>query len=424
MGSHEPWRWGGDTRNIDAGTVISACIALVQSGGSTVKTCWRMGCLVMTMIVLATATVASCAKVDQGGGASTGGNAASASPTGGASVVGVPDGSAVTGTGGDVRGVTGAGGMSGEKMCGIVSFPLARKLGDVVVVLDRSASMQKNSLDQTPTGPTDPTKWAQLVPALTSVISMAGTDISWGLKSFPEDGSECASATVTSKMDLSVSTKNFAALNLAIMTTLPNGNGTPTGAAVGVAADYLNALGDGNKHYLLLATDGQPSCGGTAGALVGNTNKQAQTDAVAAVKAAADSGIHTFVVGVATKASDEATLNLLANAGLEARSDPNPLATKYYLGTTNAELIAALQAITGVVNKDCLFPLGRVPPVPENIAVKVMGVKAPFDSSNTTGWNYADPMTVQVFGAWCDMIKNEAADMVQIFFGCPNVEIP
>ena len=224
-------------------------------------------------------------------------------------------------------------------------------------------------------------------------------------------------------MDLPVSPMNSATLNQAVMSTVPSGNGTPTGAAVGVAADYLNSLQDSNKHYLLLATDGQPSCGGTAGALVKSTS-QSQTDAVAAVGAAAAAGIHTFVVGVATKAGDAATLNLLAVAGLEPRSDPDPMAAKYYLGATNSELVGALQAITGVINKDCVFPLSSEPPVPNNIAVKVMGQKAPFDPSNAAGWNYRDPKTVEVFGAWCEMIKNDAADKVQIIFGCPEIEIP
>jgi hypothetical protein len=305
------------------------------------------------------------------------------------------------------------------------SFDLVRKPGDVVLVLDRSASMQKNSLDMTPTGPTDPTKWAQLIPALTSVIAQAGTEISWGLKSFPEDGSECAPATVTPKIDLQVSAMNSAALNSAVMATLPNGNGTPTGAAVAVAAAYLKGLNDGNKQYLLLATDGQPSCAGRAGALSTGTT-QAQTDAIAAVDAAAVSGIHTFVVGVATKPSDGVTLNSLATAGREPRADPNPLATKYYLGSTNGELVSALMAITGVINRDCIFPFSKAPPVFDNIAVKVMGVKAPLDKSNTTGWNYVDDThtAVQVYGSWCEMIKTSAANMVQIIFGCPDVPIP
>lgn len=372
--------------------------------------------------------VAGCAKVEGGvdvrssgpGGAAAPGGSATGGAGGGApgSESGQP-----MGTGGSLRGATGAGGASGEAACGLQTFDLVRRPGDVILVLDRSASMQKNSMDKTPTGANDPTKWAQLIPALTDVISQAGGEIAWGLKAFPEDGSECDSATVTTKMDLPVSPMSSATLNQAVMATLPSGNGTPTGAAVGVAADYLNSLQDSNKHYLLLATDGQPSCGGTAGALVKSTS-QAKTDAVAAVQAAAAAGIHTFVVGVATKAGDAATLNLLAVAGLEPRSDPDPTAAKYYLGATNSELVGALQAITGVINKDCVFPLSSEPPVPTNIAVKVMGQKAPFDPSNATGWNYRDPRTVEVFGAWCEMIKNDAADKVQIIFGCPEIDIP
>jgi hypothetical protein len=374
------------------------------------------------------ATVGACARVDQGPGAGTGGSGQVSSSGGNGGVVtgtGGTGNSTVTGTGGDMRGTVGTGGGGGEASCGLESFNLVRKPGDVVVVLDRSASMKKNSMDKDSTGPTDPTKWAQLIPALTDVIAMAGTEISWGLKNFPEDGSECSATTVTSKIDLPVSAMNSTALNAAIKATLPEGNGTPTGAAVAVAAAYLKGLNDGNKQYLLLATDGQPSCGGTAGALVKSTD-QARTDSVAAVSTAAGMGIHTFVVGVATKSGDSDTLNMLATAGQEPRADPNPLATKYYLGTTNAELVTALKSITGVINRDCIFPLSKAPPVPENIAVKVMSVKAPYDTSNGNGWNYTDAnhTAVQVYGSWCEMIKTSAANMVQIIFGCPNIPIP
>jgi hypothetical protein len=373
--------------------------------------------------LFATMVTASCAQVDQGvgprGDAGSGGGRSSGTASGGTGAI-------TPGSGGDMRGTTGNGGAGGETSCGMESFALTRQAPDVMLVLDRSASMKKNSEDKTSTGPSDPRKWDQVVPALTSVIPSAGANISWGLKVFPEDGSECAAQTVTTNVDVPIMKMNAAAVVSAINATMPEGNGTPTGAAIEVAANYLTKMvTDDKPKYLLLATDGQPSCAGSAGSL-SKTTDGARTAAVAAVTAAAAAGIHTFVVGVATsKDNDAETLNMLATAGLEPRVDANPSATKFYLTTNQAELVAAMQAISSKVDASCVFPLSKAPPVPENIAVKVMGVKSPYDASNGNGWNYtsADHHAVEVFGSWCEMVKKDA-NKVEIIFGCPNVPIP
>jgi hypothetical protein len=172
-----------------------------------------------------------------------------------------------------------------------------------------------------------------------------------------------------------------------------------------------------NRKYILLATDGEPSCPTPSDA--------ARTYAVQSVTDAASAGFHTFVVGVATtKATATTVLNQLALAGLEARPDPNPLATKYYLANTKDELVLALQAITGVVST-CLFPLNSKPPVPNNIAVKVDGTKSPQDTTHMDGWDYTGPeqTAVEVFGSWCEKIKTAGANKVEIIFGCPGVII-
>jgi von Willebrand factor type A domain len=364
----------------------------------------------------------ACAKVDQGPG-NTGASGGNGGP------VGNGGGGPVSGTGGSMRGTMGGGGMGGEASCGQEMFDLIRKPAELMLVLDRSASMQKDSADMTSTGANDPTKWAQVVPALTEVITQTGggTELLWGMKTFPQDGNGTACSnspsTVTTRIDVPIAPRNASAMNAAIALTTPNGDGTPTAAAVLVALDYLKGLVSDNRKFILLATDGDPSCGGVSGALTGNGN--AVADAVTAVTMAATAGIPTFVVGVGSKTTSLLTLNMLANAGGEARPDPNPLATKFYQVATQGELVVALQTITGQIERDCIFPFKKAPPVPENIAVKVMGTKAPFDSSNRTGWNYTDStnMAVQVYGSWCEMIKTNAANMVQIVFGCPNIPI-
>jgi hypothetical protein len=215
--------------------------------------------------------------------------------------------------------------------------------------------------------------------------------------------------SVTNRIDVGVATMNAAVVNGQVDLTTPQGNGTPTGDAVRAATTYLKTLTTTNPKYILLATDGEPSCPMPSTA--------ARPFAVQAVTDAATAGFKTFVLGVATTSNTaNMTLTQLAVAGGEARSDPTPFATRYYLANTRAEIVNSLRQITGVV-ASCNFDLGGAPPVPENIAVKIDGVKAPQDPTN--GWTYTSPdnSTIQVFGPLCDTIK-ASANAVQIIFGC------
>jgi hypothetical protein len=324
-------------------------------------------------------------------------------------------GGANVGTGGGGIGTAGSGARdAGDDNCGELHFEVERKPAEVMLVLDRSASMK-----DPPTGATTSTsKWDLVVPGLNEVIRGTDATVWWGLKSFPEgSGSECAATSVTSAIDVAMGSMNAAAMTSAILATTAEGNGTPTGDAIKQAVAYLKTRTSSNRKYILLATDGEPSCPTPSDA--------ARTYAVQSVTDAASAGFHTFVVGVATtKATATTVLNQLALAGLEARPDPNPLATKYYLANTKDELVLALQAITGVVST-CLFPLNSKPPVPNNIAVKVDGTKSPQDTTHMDGWDYTGPeqTAVEVFGSWCEKIKTAGANKVEIIFGCPGVII-
>jgi hypothetical protein len=310
---------------------------------------------------------------------------------------------------------TGAAGMPVEHNCGLQTFDLVRKPADVLLVLDRSASMQDPPSGATATT----TKWDLVIPALTQVVTNSNTALSWGLKVFPEgEGSECVAGSVTNKIDVSVGPSNAAMVNAGIMATTPQGNGTPTGDAIKEAVTYLKSLPADHARYILLATDGEPSCP--------KPTDTARTYAVQSITDAAQAGFHTFVVGVATtKASATTVLNMMAIAGLEPRNDLNPAATRFYLASTKDELATQLGVITGQI-PNCLFTLASPPPVPENIAVKVSGTKAPHDPTHTDGWDYtdADDSAVAVYGSWCQMIQTSAANMVQIVYGCKDVIIP
>jgi hypothetical protein len=285
--------------------------------------------------------------------------------------------------------------------CGRKTFNVQPKPAEILIVLDRSASM----LDP-PDKTTTASKWSLVVPALNQVVTDTNATVFWGLKTFPEGAVNCG---VTNKIDVSIAPMNAPIVTGTVTATTAEGDGTPTSAAVGAAVTYLKTLTDNNPKYLLLATDGVPSC---------PDGDPSRVAAVKAVTDAATAGFHTFVIGVATSTSATATtaLNQMAQAGLEPRDDPNPLATRYYSAGTQDEIVNSLKQITGVV-ASCAFGLGGPPPVPDNIAVKVDGMKAP--QSATDGWAYTSPddSTLQIYGSWCDRVK-ASVDSVQIIFAC------
>jgi len=293
--------------------------------------------------------------------------------------------------------------------CGLQRFAVQRAPAEILLVLDRSASMKEK-----PSGATaSDSKWELVVPALTQVLTSTDATISWGYKVFPEgDGKECVAGSVTSAIDVALAPRNADRVNAAIAATTPEGNGTPTGDAVRAAASYVSTLGDGLRHYILLATDGEPSC----------PDDDAAEDAIDAVQTARTQGIETFVVGIATtKKSATATLDKLAVAG--GHPQPAGAPSRYYLASTSSDLVAALGTIAGEVVQ-CEFDLGTSPPVPDNIAVDLEGVR--LARSDSDGWAYVDDShrRLKLNGPGCEAVRSGQSSSLQIIFGCPDIVIP
>ena len=363
------------------------------------------------------------------------------------------------GSGPGLAGTTGAAGVisiggsngtgAGGRTCGLQKFDVERKPAEVLLLLDRSKSMIE---DTTSDGVT--LKWNAVLPALKQVIMDTDSSLSWGLKTFPEGtGTECVATGVTENVVVPVAPMNAAAVVGALNdatnpATQPQGNGTPTGDAVTAAFNYLKKLNTTNPKYILLATDGAPSCAGTT-----KDSSTARTYAYSAVTAASSASppIYTFVVGVATNSSNESsTLNMLADAG----GRPRPgLLTHFYLGNSTAELTAQLASITGQA-ATCTFPLDPPPPVlndPTKLGMyfpptgtpmactttnecpsgqscvnSMCMLKVPYDGAMGSGWAYTDAndTAVQAYGSWCDMIKASGANTVQVIYGCPLIDVP
>jgi hypothetical protein len=330
--------------------------------------------------------------------------------TGGTTVIETPD-----------AGPMGAGGEN----CGLVHFDLERRAPQVLLLLDRSASM-KDPPDEDAGGAP---KWDEIIPAVNDIVASTSSTVSWAFKVFPEgEDDACVAGSVTDDVpvtfadsdDVSALEAKADEVLAAIAATSDEGNGTPTGDAITASAAYLSTLTSTNRKFILLATDGEPSCAGTT-----EGQETARPYATDAVTAAHNSGFDTFVVGVATtKMTATIALNDMAMAGGQPVPNTNPLATKFYLGSNQAELAAAMNAITVLIS-DCQFPLTAEPPDPLNVGVSVSDTKVPPDLESQSGWNYTDDTNtvIEVYGEWCEQIKSSGANRVNIVFGCPDIDV-
>ena len=307
-------------------------------------------------------------------------------------------------------------GMAGEPAvsngeCAQQNFVLSSKPADVLLVLDRSKSMIEHTVP-----PDNKTRWDAVVGGLTKVITTTDASVSWGLKFFPEgEGSECTA--LTDAIPAQIEPMNATKVNGLITTTMALGNGTPTGDAINKASAYLTSRNTGNQ-YIVLATDGQPSCpsGGDA----------ALAFAVSAITAAKAAGFPTYVIGVVDPVADKSTpprLNAMAEAGGTARTD-NPIGDKFFQAYSQDELTASLAAVTGQV-VSCVFDFDKRPPDEKNIAVKVNGKIVAQDASKAEGWDYTSDqyMGVELHGEACKQVKDSTENKVDIIFGCRGVPI-
>jgi hypothetical protein len=293
-------------------------------------------------------------------------------------------------------------------VCNLVTLSTAKHvLADVLVVLDRSGSMnfsinQDCSCDRSanPLKVCDNlehcvTRWSTLAVALDIALSSAPA-LLWGLKVFSSPNA--GSCGVTQGVEVPVGSDTRAAIRSQIAAISPEGD-TPTAAAIRASTAYLNTVPDSNSKVILLATDGDPNCGGAA-PTVYDLDVEGTTDAI---RQARESGYLVYVVGIGVVGNLEA----FAAAGGTGT---------YYPGQSPEQMSDALGAISRAAG--CTFAIDATPTDPSSVGVYLDKNIVPKDASN--GWTFgASPRTVVLHGSSCDQTLSNPASVIEVLFlGC------
>ncbi len=296
--------------------------------------------------------------------------------------------------------------------CGMATSNTTRESVDVLLVLDCSASMDY-SIDEdcycSTTGGTFgnlcadttncTTRWNAIEPAVTATLS-SSSNVDWGLKFFPS--SSTSNCGVTAGVEVKIDPNSAAAVQADIANATKS-LGTPTTAAINAATAYLQTLTDSNKKVILVATDGEPNCGGSPASI----NTDDVTGASTAAAAALTAGFPVYVVGIGPNLGN---LTQLASAGGT---------TDYFPANSPQQLADALSSISKLVGS-CSFtvdPTSTTPQDPNNIAVYVNKQQVAQDSGN--GWTFgSNPQEIVLTGSYCDDITAGKDTSVQILFGC------
>jgi hypothetical protein len=293
-------------------------------------------------------------------------------------------------------------------VCNETALSTARHvLADVLLVLDRSGSMNYSINQACSCDPNaNPqvvcddlgnckTRWSTLGAALDITLSST-PQLYWGLKTFssPSAGS-CA---VTSGMDVPIGNDTTAAIQAQIAAIEPEGE-TPTAAAILAATAYLEAQADSNRKFILLATDGEPNCGGDSPSVYNDD----VDGTIAAIQSARDAGFMVYVIGIGKVGN----LDAFAEAGGSS---------SYYPGQSPEEIAQALASISTAAS--CSFALDAMPSDPTGVGVYLDKSLIPRDASD--GWTFgANTGTILLHGSYCDRTLADPAAAIQVLFlGC------
>lgn len=282
---------------------------------------------------------------------------------------------------------------------------------DILILLDRSGSMNEDlSGTMCTNGCGVNSKWSIATTTLSTFLPTVEGIVNWGLKLFATAENVCA---VSNTAEISPQINNAAAINARLMTTQA-GSSTPTTSALLNAATYLRTLTDSSPKFILLATDGIPTCGTAACApgvnSTGMANQCDDANAIAMVKTVHDMGYPTFVLGIGTsKAPGDGTLSQMAiNGGYPRNGTP-----AYYPIDKAQDLQDAFKAITGMVSQ-CFYTISPALTGGQQVA----GVKADGVALAPGDYTILGNSGVQLIGQACADVTTGKVKKIDVQVDC------
>lgn len=342
-----------------------------------------------------------------------------------------PDPNNPTPTGG-ASGASGLGGFGGgpdpNGVCEIIRADADPQVPDMMIALDRSGSM------------TEGRRWAPSVSALKRVTMELQSQISFGLAMFPApppdpsmvigDAFACftapdpqmcldainAQACAPGGIVTPVAIDNGAAIGMVLDQTIPGG-GTPTPETLQtLVTAFANQTFDPDSlppvKYVLLVTDGQPTCPTGMGADVTPEDIDASNAAMDALTAA---GVKTYVIGYDTNTPGNEALAQVLD-GFAQRGGTGD--TMHRPVEDEDSLLAVLQSIASEL-VSCSYVLDSAPSRADFVRVLLDGTQINLNDPN--GWMLVGDRTVEVQGAACEQLRSAGSHSIEVSVQCSVV---
>lgn len=307
----------------------------------------------------------------------------------------------------------------GRPMCQHVEEPLAfqPRMADVLIAFDRSGSMSAAFGDGT--------RYSVEASLLKDLLPVYDDKIRFGYQAFPARavcGPNYIERCCAARPSVPVALRNAARISEAIEDAAPVDGNTPTAEALRFAREYFAELGDGiPDRYVLLSTDGRPSC--TAEGGLPDGPGQACDDALEAITRLVEQNIRVIVLGVGPglevdPSGAPSCLQQMARRGGVMREGGGPA---FFSATDRDSLETALQTIFGgVIRPSCRIELKKEPADRGQVRVYMNGREVPRHAAE--GWDYAaseDPRIISLRGSYCRRLETFQVTLLEIRFGCP-----
>ncbi len=289
---------------------------------------------------------------------------------------------------------------------------------EMLIVLDRSGSMGRG-VD----------RWTPSVNAVNSLSSKFEDSVRFGLMVFPgTPPQECvleddpATCEACAPGDLLVTLKLDASSDISgALSGLEPDGGTPTAETLENAYDVIGAAQEPQPDvaaapkYVLLVTDGQPTCPAGSGS-VDATPEELKQDfdrTITAIDALKSAGVYTYVVGYDAEL-DPTLVSALSEFARHGGTDD------YHPVQNEAELLAEFDKISDEV-VSCTYELEDEPQDPSYVDVRLDDEQLALNDAN--GWKI-DGKTLSLQGGSCAKLQDGGKHSLSVQVRCEVVVVP